>query len=220
MICDMNSVLRASSLFQGCSVDQSAFAIFKYPSGQIIHDQPKGISSVGVVASGRVDVYSVAADGRDVWLNSLHTGECFGIYNLVADGDLETVLCCAEDTVIYYIAKTTLLKWMETDQKLALQYAKLCNEKLQFLIRRIEQLTTQTCRRKIAVYLLAQKTPDGQVRPSCSREELARRLGVSRAALVRELAALQSLGLISTQNDRFLITDPEGLEQMIYQSAK
>jgi len=40
------------------------------------------------------------------------------------------------------------------------------------------------------------------------------------ATLFRELAALQSLGLISTQNDRFLIADSEGLEQMIYQSAK
>ena len=112
---------------------------------------------------------TVAVDGRDVWLNSLYTGECFGIYNLVAASDLETVLCCGEDTVICYIDKVTLRRWMETDQKLAFQYAALCNAKLQFLIKRIEQLTTQTCCGKIAAYLLAHRSADGQVKSSCSR---------------------------------------------------
>lgn|GEM_PF-256929 len=148
--CIVAKMLAASPLFQGCSVPEGAFTVLQYRAGQVVHDTPKGVPSVGAVAAGRIDVYSVAVDGRDVWLNSLYTGECFGIYNLVAASDLETVLCCGEDTVICYIDKVTLRRWMETDQKLAFQYAALCNAKLQFLIKRIEQLTTQTCCGKIA----------------------------------------------------------------------
>ena len=171
--CIVAKMLAASPLFQGCSVPEGAFTVSRYRAGQVVHDTPKGVPSVGAVAAGRIDVYSVAVDGRDVWLNSLYTGECFGIYNLVAASDLETVLCCGEDTVICYIDKVTLRRWMETDQKLAFQYAALCNAKLQFLIKRIEQLTTQTCCGKIAAYLLAHRSADGQVKSSCSRDGLA-----------------------------------------------
>ena len=163
--CIVAKMLEASPLFQGCSVPEGAFTVSQYRAGQVVHDTPKGVPSVGAVAAGRIDVYSVAVDGRDVWLNSLYTGECFGIYNLVAASDLETVLCCGEDTVICYIDKVTLRGWMETDQKLAFQYAALCNAKLQFLIKRIEQLTTQTCCGKIAAYLLAHRSAPGMVWP-------------------------------------------------------
>jgi cyclic nucleotide-binding protein len=213
-------MLAASPLFQGCSVPEGAFTVSQYRAGQVVHDTPKGVPSVGAVAAGRIDVYSVAVDGRDVWLNSLYTGECFGIYNLVAASDLETVLCCGEDTVICYIDKVTLRRWMETDQKLAFQYAALCNAKLQFLIKRIEQLTTQTCCGKIAAYLLAHRSADGQVKSSCSRDGLARQLGVSRATLFRALSSLQAAGVIAAQSEGFVITDSDGLEQILYSSAK
>ena len=218
--CIVAKMLAASPLFQGCSVPEGAFTVSRYRAGQVVHDTPKGVPSVGAVAAGWIDVYSVAVDGRDVWLNSLYTGECFGIYNLVAASDLETVLCCGEDTVICYIDKVTLRKWMETDQKLAFQYAALCNAKLQFLIKRIEQLTTQTCCGKIAAYLLAHRSADGQVKSSCSRDGLARQLGVSRATLFRSLSSLQAAGVIAAQSEGFVITDSDGLEQILYSSAK
>ena len=42
----------------------------KFRAGQIISDSMHGLSGVGVVESGRVDIYAVALDGRDVhpWL--------------------------------------------------------------------------------------------------------------------------------------------------------
>ena len=198
--CIVAKMLAASPLFQGCSVPEGAFTVSRYRAGQVVHDTPKGVPSVGAVAAGRIDVYSVAVDGRDVWLNSLYTGECFGIYNLVAVSDLETVLCCGEDTVICYIDKVTLRRWIETDQKLAFQYAALCNA--------------------IAAYLLAHRSADGQVKSSCSRDGLARQLGVSRATLFRELSSLQAAGVIAAQSEGFVITDSDGLEQILYSSAK
>ena len=56
----------------------------KFRAGQIISDSMHGLSGVGVVESGRVDIYAVALDGRDVQLNSIGAGECFGICNLLA----------------------------------------------------------------------------------------------------------------------------------------
>ena len=68
----------------------------KFRAGQIISDSMHGLSGVGVVESGRVDIYAVALDGRDVQLNSIGAGECFGICNLLVAEPLQTVLRCAE----------------------------------------------------------------------------------------------------------------------------
>ena len=70
----------------------------KFRAGQIISDSMHGLSGVGVVESGRVDIYAVALDGRDVQLNSIDAGECFGICNLLVAEPLQTVLRCAEET--------------------------------------------------------------------------------------------------------------------------
>ena len=63
-----------------------------------------------------------------------------------------------------------------------MRYAALCNRKLQFLLRRIELLTMQSCRGRLIAHLLEQQDEKGVVRLAGSREDLARRLGVSRAA--------------------------------------
>lgn len=186
-------------------------------AGQMISDCPNGVPSVGIIGSGRVDVYSVAIDGRDVQLNSLGVGESFGICNLLAPAEMQTVLRCAEDAVIHYIPKRSLLKAMEQDTELALQYAQLCNRKIQFLIRRIELLTMQTCRGKVLAWLLAQKDEKGCVKVKGSRDDLARMLGISRAALFRELSSLQSQGLLTAEGTVFQVLDVRRLERLLYQ---
>ena len=72
----------------------------KFRAGQIISDSMHGLSGVGVVENGRVDIYAVALDGRDVQLNSIGAGECFGICNLLVAEPLQTVLRCAEETTV------------------------------------------------------------------------------------------------------------------------
>ncbi|MFR6375348.1 MAG: helix-turn-helix domain-containing protein [Oscillospiraceae bacterium] len=49
---------------------------------------------------------------------------------------------------------------------------------------------------------------------------MARQLGVSRAALFRGLSSLQAAGVIAAQSEGFVITDSDGLEQILYSSAK
>ena len=174
---------------------------------------------MGLVLSGRVDAYSVALDGKDVQLSSLAAGECFGVCNLLAEAELETVLRCAEESDILYIPKPVLLRFMRQDVDFALRYAALCNKKIQFLIRRIELLTMQSCRGRVIAYLLEKQGADGTVRLTGSREDLARQLGVSRAALFRELSALQSRSAIHAEGSTIHLLDTALLEELLYHSG-
>ena len=213
------SSIETSPLLQGCGIDPGLMLVHRYRGGQIVSDRPAGITSVGLVVEGIVDVYSVALDGRDVQLNALEAGDCFGICNLLALAEMETVLRCRTDTTLIFIPKQTLVSVMEKDPAFALRYAALCNRKIQFLIRRIEMLTIQSCRGKVIGYLLSQQDKAGRVIPDCSREDLARRLDVSRAALFRELAFLQSQGLLTLADREIVIVDQAGLEHILYQPS-
>lgn len=211
----MDEIARAlslSSLFAGCDAAKLRFELRRFPSGRMLSDCPAGVSSVGLVTRGRVDVYSVALDGRDVLLSSLGAGECFGICNLLADGEMETVLRCGVDTHIAYISKSCLLGLLHEDVEFALRYAALCNEKLQFLLGKIELLTVQSCRGKLISWLTLHADARGMVAWKASRDELARHLSVSRAALFRELGSLQECGAVRAQENGFQILDRQRLE--------
>ena len=212
--------LASSPFLAGASLPLEQVTSKRFRAGQIISDKPSGVSSVGMIVSGRVEVYSVALDGKDVQLNALTAGECFGVCNLMASAELETVLRCGEETEVLYIPKAVLLSCMEQDAGLAMRYAALCNRKVQFLLRRIELLTMQSCRGRVIAHLLAGQDRNGCVKPTGSREDLARQLGVSRAALFRELAALQSMGVLRSEGNLLTVLDTPALEKLLYHPSR
>ena len=214
---ERENALDASPLLAGCRFGAGQLTDGAYPAGQMLGDRPHGVASVGLVVSGAVDVYSVALDGKDVQLNTLPPGECFGVSNLLTPEELETVLRCAVDTVVLYVPKAVLLERMERDAALTLRFAALCDRKLQFLLRRIELLTMQSCRGKLIAWLLSQKDERGRVTVHGSREDLARQLGASRAALFRELSALQALGALAVEGNTLTVLDQGLLEKRLYQ---
>lgn len=185
---DIREKLSICPLLAELPLRQTDVSERSFRAGQIISDRLGGIPAVGMILSGRVDAYSVALDGKDVLLNSLTSGECFGVCNLLAKAELKTVLRCAEDTTILYVTKPVLLSLMKQKVDFAVRYAEMCNQKIQFLIHRIELLTMQSCRGRVIAYLLEKKDASNLVHVTVSREDLARQLGVSRAALFRELS--------------------------------
>lgn len=211
--------LEASPLLCRCGIDPCVMSLRTCRCGQIISDRQEGRICVGLVAVGTVDVFSVALDGRDVLLNTLKAGDCFGISNLFNQEELETVLRCREDTTLIFIPKSDFIAALEHNNTFALTYASLCNQKLQFLIRRIELLTMQSCKGKIIEYILSQQNESGLVIPGCSREDLARHLGVSRAALFREFSYLSTQGLLALKNGTILVLNKEGLENILFRSS-
>ena len=89
-------------------------------------------------------------------------------------------------------------------------------QKIQFLIKRIELISTQSCRSKLAEYLISNQNAENCIIPNCSREVLASRIGISRAALFRELSELQKAKLIEVNSTTIKIINQVGLEHTIY----
>ena len=71
-------------------------------------------------------------------------------------------------------------------------------------------------RGRLIAHLLERQDEVGVVKITGSREDLARRLGVSRAALFRELSALQSMGTVSVDGNSITVEDRPLLEELLY----
>ncbi len=153
-----------SSLLAGTSLPLERVTAQKFRAGQIISDRPSGVLSVGLIVSGRVEVYSVALDGKDVQLNTLTVGSvsasaiCWPTlrWRRFCGAGRRQKSCISQ--------KTVLLSCMEQDAGLAMRYAALCNRKIQFLLRRIELLTMQSCRGRLIAHLLEQQDEVGVVK--------------------------------------------------------
>lgn len=215
---EISSVFAKSTLFYDYPIDFNTLSIKTCRSGQIIRDYEKGYASVGIIASGITDVYSVTLDGREIKLNTLRSGECFGISNLLLPNELETVLCCRTAAKLIFISKNALIDTMKGNLSFALRYATHCNQKIQFLIQRIELLTMQSCRGKLIEYLLTQKDENNIVMLDGTKEDLARHLGISRATLFREFALLTHHGLLKQARNIITIPDTSKLENFLYQA--
>ena len=203
-----------SPLFSGTAAERLPWELYTCPDGQRVADCAGGIPQVGLVAEGLVAVYATAPDGREVRISSLDPGECFGIANLFSDEPLMTVLRCEGVCRIAWLPKAELIRLLGEDGEFALRYARLCSEKLQFLLRRVELLTAQNHRARVIAWLLSQPADD--IRFPGHREELAAHLGMSRAALFRELAQLEGAELITTRGALIRVLNRPGLEECLY----
>ncbi|MBQ8160730.1 MAG: Crp/Fnr family transcriptional regulator [Clostridia bacterium] len=173
-------------------------------------------NSIGLIADGVLGVWSLAPDGNGVLLNTLGAGDCFGIANLLTGGSLDTQLCAESRVLIFLIPGDEVEGAFLADSALALRYARICNQKLQFLLRRIALLTAQTARGKLISYLLLRSGADGAVQLPGTKTDLAAELSVSRAQLYRELNYLRDEGCLQMVRGGMKVLDREKLEGLLY----
>lgn len=205
------TAIASSPLISSCDIDAHNVLIRSYRKGQILDDHVAGAAMVGLVLEGIVEVLSVAFDGREISLSELKEGDCFGISDLIDLGLRTTVLKCRKASRILFIPKEELLARIQENPKIALEFIRLYNLKINFLIQRIESLTICSARRKLLEFLLSNQCK-GTVSLDSNRTTLARRLGVSRAALYRELNYLSKGGLIAIDGKTLQLLDISRLE--------
>lgn len=217
----INEILQNSYFFRDCGIDLLKISHQELDKGRLISDRQEGKSHVVLVVKGKIEVYSIALDGKEVLLSLLKAGDCFGISNLfLADTELPTVLMCATDAEVLLIPKDLLIEAMKANGELAIRYATVYNEKIQFLLQKIESLTMQSGKCKVAEYLLSHTDEHNIAVLEHSKEHLASVLGISRASLFRELSYFQNEDIITQDRDGIRINDRQRLESILYQSGK
>ncbi len=179
---DIMTSIDQSQFLSGANFKPETVTIKNFKKGDIVLDELDGVPSIALIHSGDVFVCFISEDNKKTIVNTLSAGSCFGISNLLFNHKLDTTLECKNDVTIIYIPKKEVVKAMENDAKLAMKYGAHCNEKISFLLKKIEFFTIQSAREKFIKFLLNNKNEKNIVDLGGKREEIALKIGISRAA--------------------------------------
>lgn len=210
-------VLTNSKLFSERYIIEDKIKTKHYKKGQFISDFFDKEYYVGVIKTGQVSIYCISSDGSEVNMSIIKEGDVFGISNIFDEESLDTVLKCKSNVSVVFYPKKHFIEMMKSDTTVALEYSRYCNRKIQFLLRKIEFLNIQSSKKKIIEYLLEKNGKNGIVLLECSKEELSKRLHVSRASLYRELQSLQSENCLEFNKRSIKILNKEKLTQILYE---
>ncbi len=196
-----------SQFLAGVKFQETDVTVVDFKKGDIIYDEINNIPAIALIHSGEVNVLLDNDDKKSTVVNTLKAGSCFGISNLLFHHKLDTNLKCKTDTTIIYIPKEIVRAEMAKDAKLAMRYGAFCNEKINFLIKKLEFFTLQSAREKLIAFLMENKDENGIVPLESTKENLAASINISRAGLYRELSRLQHLGAVNLNKTDIHIKD-------------
>ncbi len=173
--------------------------------GRFIDDEYSCFSYVAVLEEGKVSVL----DENKMLITVLSEGDVYGVSNLFNEKKLASVLRCEENSRISLYLKSDVRGVLFSSSELMERYCRLLNDKISFLISRLEVVSAPSNRERLCKYLLSSSPPSFK-----RREELAAFLFMGRSALFRELKFLESEGCIES-GPEIKVIDKEKIRRFI-----
>lgn len=201
-----------SSLFEGIDGEGSAsvpgfagrWQVKDFQRGEVISELQNGVDCVGLMLKGSAEVSPKCESAVSV----LTSGCEFGICNIFVRQEMPTVITARTACKAAFIPKDEFARLLGVNSVLMYRYVRLCNRKMLYLADKLRLMSISGCDARLA-YWLKTNHSDGMVRLRHSKDELARRLGMSRASLFRAIAVLEKDGIISIMGETIVINNPD-----------
>jgi CRP/FNR family transcriptional regulator, cyclic AMP receptor protein len=166
------------------------------------------------ILSGRVRIFSSAADGREILLNILEVGELFGEI-AVLDGRERTASAAAMNEVdLLSIHRHHLLPYLKNNPELVLTMLSLLCERLRWTSTLVEDSVFLSVPVRLAKRLLILTerygvADSGRVRIGLqlSQHDLGNMIGATREVVNKHLAAWRSRGIIDVEQGQIVVGD-------------
>ena len=185
----------------------------EYPAGAVIYSRTQFRKAVGVVLSGRLS----AVKGKDILLNTLGPGGCFGVAALFCPAeDYVTTVRAKEPSKLVFLSDQWLTGLFRSYPQAAVSYIAFLSQRIRFLNRKIDSFTAPSAQESLFYHLVG-TARDGKAEVVGGYSQLARTLNMGRASLYRALDALETEGRIRREGKIvYLLSDgdspPERIE--------
>ena len=207
------SMLENVPLFSGLSRDtlreiEQHGHIKVYRKNTVIINQGDETDSLYVILSGRVKVFVSADDGREVVLNHQGTGEYFGDLALIDRHPRVASVITMESSSFMIISREDFMRCLSANPEIALNLIRPLTSRIRTLAQNVSSLALLDVYGRVARTLLqmATKQPDGVlVTDKLTQQDIADRVGASRAMVSRILKDLKTGGYISIDKKRITI---------------
>ena len=178
-----------------------------FPKNAIIVNEGDETDSLYVMLAGRARVYVSNAQGREVQLNLIGTGEYFGEVTLDG-GPRSASVMAAEDCRCAVVKRGELLTLVEKEPHFALHMVRKLASRVRDLTENVRSLALMDVYGRVARLLLElAEERDGRliVEGPLTHKDIASRVGASREMISRIFSDLTAGGYVGKENGRLVI---------------
>lgn len=205
--------LRRVPMFAGLADSQldtlaSASLRRSFPRNRTIVAEGEPSQSLYLLLSGRAKVQRSDAEGKEVILAIIGSGEFFGEMSLIDDAPRSASVITIEPCDFIAIQKDSFKATLAQSPDMAMQIMRGLVKRLREADKKIETLALLDVYGRVARVLLDfSETIDGErvVKGKLPRQEIAKMIGASREMVSRVMKGLESDGFISTQPEGRLV---------------
>lgn len=172
-----------------------------------------------LVVNGQVMAQKVSAEGRNLIVTSLQTGDLFWGLAFFQDGmPMPVSLEAVTDTRLYIWTRADLLPFLLQHGQVSWELSRLMVQRMAQASEIIETLAFQPVAGRLARFLV-ELSPDDRspVARSLTLDEMAARVGSTREVVCRFLQRFANDGLINITRTEFVINNPDGLQEIARQ---
>lgn len=222
---DVFAALRATRLWRAAPddavADLTAHArVEDSPRGRILASEGDLPERFGVVVVGRVKVYHLGADGRELTFETLESGDPIGLVAALAGSRYPATVEAATDVTVAWLPRDALFELIESQPQLARSViADLAHRVINFT--EVATTLSMDVSSRLAAYLFrralaaGRTTPDGLVVDlAMTKGELASALGTVPETLSRALGRLRDDGVLEVRTRDVLVKDVGALARL------
>lgn len=165
------------------------------------------------VLRGRVRIYQLNEQGREITLYRLQGGECCSLMLCSILGELayEASIEVECETELFIVAVPQFKTWLAQEPALKQFIFKEITSRIIDVTRLVDDMAFKSIPHRLAAFLL-KETGSGEREVSMTHEQVAVELGTAREVVSRGLKELERQGLISLARGSMTIMDRQRLE--------
>jgi CRP/FNR family cyclic AMP-dependent transcriptional regulator len=187
----------------------------KIPKGKYLFIQEDFSDTVYVVRSGSIAIILISTDGRELLINEMRSGDCFGEVGVLTGLPRSTGAVARVNSEVLVIPGAAFMTAINNEQKLARRVLNTIAERLRASSERESALVFLDAQARLGRVLLQldqQFSEQGYV--TISQAELAQRTGMTRQTVAKALGKWRRAGWLITGRGRIVVLDHNRLEQL------
>ncbi len=175
------------------------------------------------ILEGQVRIFSGDAEGREITLNILDTGDLFGEIALIDGKSRSADAAAIGDTVLFHMPRRHFAPYMRQSPDLCFSLLEILCARVRWTSSVIEDRAFLGLEARLAKWLLnlaessaAEHRPGPvRLRMKLSQRELGAMVGTSREAVNKQFALWRDGGLIAIEKGSIIINSPDDLRALV-----
>lgn len=211
---DLTGFLESTELFKGMderllTTIARYFRPLRLQPDQILFTQDVQAHSFYIVYSGRISLYLAMPDGRELVINEMHPGDCFGELSLLTGQDRSTGAIARDASTVLKMDRQTFDEIIGREPELLRRILEVTANRLSKSSDRESALAFLTSEGKIArALLMLDSETESENMVHVTQAELGTYTGLARQTVARILGDWRDRGWVATHRGRIELLQP------------